>query len=344
MSIIARKKINKTKRNMVLLTTLILLILMVGWLIINSLFGPYNPKDTKFYNVSIKPGVSTSTIAQILVKEQIIGNPSIFEIYVRLKNLDGKLKAGDYTLSPSMSVEEIVKKLLKGQIMTYKFTIPEGYTLKEIAETLKNKGLIDEKEFWRVVEEADFSDFEFTKDLPKNERRLEGYLFPDTYIVPKGISEKEIIHLMLERFAEIYAQLPPNRTSLTPREVVILASMVELESAVDKDRTLIASVFLNRLEIGMKLDCDATLQYIFPERKKRVLYSDLEIDSPYNTYKYKGLPPGPIGSPGKASLEAVHQPAETNYLYFVARKDGSGEHVFASTHKQHINNKRKLGY
>ncbi|MFZ5943352.1 MAG: endolytic transglycosylase MltG [Bacillota bacterium] len=344
MSINTQGFVNKQKKILVLLATLILLVLLVGWLILNRMFAPLDPNAIKEHSINIKQGMSTSAIAQILAKEQIISNPKVFQFYVRLNKHDGKLKAGDYTFSPSFSMEEIVDRLLKGQMVTYKFTIPEGYTLKQISEVLVNKQLVDQEEFWRAVKEEPFEQFRFLEDIPKDERRLEGYLFPDTYEVAKGATAEQIIEMMLKRFEQVYNQLSPNTTKLSHREVVILASIVELESVVDKDRPLISSVFLNRLSIGMKLDSDATLQYIFPERKTRVLYSDLEIDSPYNTYKNKGLPPGPIGSPGKASLEAVHQPAKTKHFYFVARKDGSGEHVFADTHNQHIDNKRKLGY
>ena len=312
MNINAQRLNNKFKRTIVLLSTMFLLVVLVGWFVLNSLFDANNPEDIQDYNINIQQGLSTAQIGQILANENIISNSKYFELFVRMNNFDGKLKAGDYTLSPSMSLKEIVDRLMKGQTINYKFTIPEGYTLKQICEVLVKKVLADEEEFWRVVREEPFSQFEFLKDLPKDDKRLEGYLFPDTYIVPKGISEKEIAELMLQRFEEVYNQLPLNESGLNFRDTVILASLVELESLVDVDRPLIASVFLNRLQIGMKLDCDATLQYIFPERKSRVLYSDLEIDSPYNTYKNKGLPPGPIGSPGKASLEAVHQPARLN--------------------------------
>lgn len=344
MNISTQGFVNKPRKILVLLATLLLLILLVGWLLFNNLFGSYQPENNVQSTINIKQGLSTGEIAQILAQEKIIGNPKLFQLYVRINNSDGKLKAGEYNLSPSMSMEEIVYVLLKGQIVTYKFTIPEGYTLKQIAEVLSKDNLVSKEEFWQVVKEEPFPQFPFLKDLPKDERRLEGYLFPDTYSVAKGMSGKEIVEMMLKRFVEVYNGLPPNNTDLSMRDTVILASLVELESVVDKDRPLIASVFLNRLKIGMKLDCDATLQYIFPERKTRVLYSDLEIDSPYNTYKNKGLPPGPIGSPGKASLEAVHQPAQSKYFYFVARKDGSGEHVFSKNLKEHNENKRKLGY
>lgn len=344
MNINPRKLTNKPPKTTILITILFLLIFLVGWLVVNRIFGPYNFEDKNEYNVNIQQGLSTTKIAQILTTEKIIANPKYFELYVRLKKVSDKLKAGDYTLSPSMSIEEIVDRLLEGQTITYKFTIPEGYTLKQISEVLVSKKLVEKEEFWRVIREEPFTEFEFLENLSQNENRLEGYLFPDTYIISKGMSEKQIVEMMLKRFEQVYNQLPPNSSDLNFRDTVILASLVELESLVDIDRPLIASVFLNRLRIGMKLDCDATLQYIFPERKTRVLFSDLEIDSPYNTYKNKGLPPGPIGSPGKASLKAVHQAAQSKYFYFVAKKDGSGEHVFSETFSEHKANKKKLGY
>ena len=166
------------------------------------------------------------------------------------------MKAGDYTLSPSMTLEEIVDRLLKGQTINYKFTIPEGFTLKQICQVLVNKGLVEEEEFWQVVQEEDFSQFEFLKDLPKDEKRLEGYLFPDTYLVPKGASAKEIVEIMLHRFVQVYNQLPANESGLDFRDTVILASLVELESKAEVDRPLIASVFLNRLKIDeIRLRC-----------------------------------------------------------------------------------------
>mgnify|MGYP005856033923 CR=1 FL=1 len=149
---------------------------------------------------------------------------------------------------------------------------------------------------------------------------------------------------MLKRFEQIIKKMPPNRTGLSLHELVTLASLVEGESVLDEERSLIASVFLNRLRINMKLDSDATIQYLFDKRKDRVLYKDLEIKSPYNTYLNRGLPPGPIGSPGEASLRAVFEPAESKFFYFVAKKDGSGEHVFSRTREEHDANKRKLGY
>ena len=169
-----------------------------------------------------------------------------------------------------MDLEEITKKLLKGQVVSYSFTIPEGYTLRQIAQVLIDKGYVDEDKFWEVVKNEPFPEFEFLEGLPNDEKRLEGYLFPDTYRITSGMTEQQIVAMMLKRFQEVYNQLPENQSGLNFRDTIILASIVELESKVDRDRPLIASVFLNRLGINMLLQADATLQYAFPERKSRV--------------------------------------------------------------------------
>src|SRR5690554_3612214 len=179
MNINAQRVNNKSKKIIFSMTTLFLLIVLVGWFIVNGFFGPYNPENVSEYSVSVKQGLSTAQIGQILTNEKIIANQKYFELFVRLNKMDGKLKAGDYTLSPSMSLEEIVDRLMKGQTITYKFTIPEGYIFKQICEVLVKKGLAEEENFWRVVQEEPFDQFEFLKDLPKDEKRLEGYLFPD---------------------------------------------------------------------------------------------------------------------------------------------------------------------
>ena len=228
-------------------------------------------------------------------------------------------------------------------MVTVTFTIPEGYHLRQIVEVLTGQGIVTADEFWHLVKDGNF-DYSFIKDLPRTERRLEGYLFPDTYTIPKGMAAEKVIDVMLKRFEQILNKMPPNESGLNLHETVTLASIVEGESMLDEERPLVASVFLNRLAIDMKLDSDATIQYLFDKRKQRVLLKDLEIKSPYNTYLNKGLPPGPIGSPGEASLRAVFQPAASKYYYFVARKDNSGEHVFSRTLQEHNANKRKLGY
>lgn len=309
----------------------------------NSQLASAQPNVTAEELIDIGIGSSPAAIASQLKQHGLIKNQQAFLLYARLTGKIGKFKAGQYLLNPSLDTPAIISLLEKGKVATLSFTIPEGYELTQIAGVLADKGITTDEEFWAVVTNNTFP-YSFLKDLPNTKTRLEGYLFPDTYQIPRGMKIDKVIDLMLKRFENVYSKLPENKTGLTVHEVVTLASIIEKESVLDTERPLIASVFLNRLKIGMKLDSDATIQYLLGEHTDRVLYKDLEIDSPYNTYRNKGLPPGPIGSPGEASLAAVVKAEDTKYMYFVARKDGSGEHVFSVTFQEHITNKNKLGY
>lgn len=323
------------------LLTVIALVLM-GSLFYGQL-GAAQPGAGQEELFIIESGSTPGTIANQLAKEGLIKNSRVFLLYARLVGKIDKFKAGHYLLKPSYDTPQIINIIEKGIVATTTFTIPEGYSLRQIADVLVKKGIATEEEFWAAVKDGDY-DYSFLKELPKSETRLEGYLFPDTYQIPRGMKVDKVIDVMLKRFEQVYNSLPENQSGLNVHEVVTLASIIEGEALVDKDRPLIASVFFNRLKIGMKLDSDATIQYALGGHKERVLYKDLEIDSPYNTYRNKGLPPGPIGSPGEASLRAVMESAESKYMYFVAKKDGSGEHVFSRTLQEHNINKKKLGY
>ncbi len=304
---------------------------------------PVNPEDTQRIIVDVAPGSTPGKIAQILENQGIIRNKDVFIIYARIKGSINDFKAGKYSLGPDMNADEIIRIIVSGKTASRSFTIPEGYNLKQIAAVLVENEFTSAEEFWDTVQNTDY-EYEFIEKIENDVNRLEGYLFPDTYNVPIDMHIEAIVDMMLQRFKEVYDALPESETGLDIHETVTLASIIEKESVLNAERPLIASVFLNRLKIGMKLDSDATIQYLFEEHKERVLYRDLEIDSPYNTYRNKGLPPGPIGSPGKASLLAAVQPERSEYIYFVAKKDGSGEHVFSKTFQEHINNKNILGY
>ncbi len=320
---------------------IILIIICAG--VFHSQLGAVEPDTNEERPFIIKNGATPGEIARDLQSEGLIKSAASFMAYARLSGNISKFKTGEYLVKPSQSIFEIVDMLVKGRVVAVSFTIPEGLNLREIAKVLDKQGIVAQEDFWRVEKEGDFN-YSFLQGLPKDERRLEGYLFPDTYRISKGMEPEKVIDMMLKRFEQVYKKLPANKTNLSAREVVILASIVEGESKLDKERPVIAGVFLNRLKINMKLDADATVQYLFDEHKERVLYKDLEIDSPYNTYRYKGLPPGPIGSPGEASLRAVLEPAESKYYYFVAKKDGSGEHVFSKTLAEQGRAKKLLGY
>ena len=300
--------------------------------------------NTATTTFEIKSGASTKAIASSLEKSGLIRSDRAFIHYVKKSGNDGKLRVGSYNLSPSMSVEEITDKFLKGIGETKKFTIPEGYTLKDIAQTFSSNNIMTEDEFWNIVKNDPLEEYAFLPTASHDEHRLEGYLFPDTYIIGINSTPREVICAMLDRFEQVKSNLPENKSGLSEQEMIILASLVEAEAKLDSERATIASVYINRLTEGMPLQCDATVIYALPERKDVVLYSDLEIDSPYNTYKYKGLPPTPICSPGLKSLQAACQPAETGYLYYLWSKDEKTGHVFASSYNEHLKNRKKYGY
>lgn len=331
------------RRFVVIMLSVFTVVALISTLWINSLLAAKDSSSKEDVVVTIARGQSTNSIANTLNNNGLIKSKEAFVYYARFKGLADKLKVGEYTVNPAMSVAEIVEKLVNGKVVTISFTIPEGYDLKQIAAVLKSKGLINEDKYWELVKEGDF-EYSFLKDLPKTEKRFEGYLFPDTYSIPKGYTEKQILNMMLKRFQEVWEQLPGDKTKMSVHELITLASIVEMEAQVDEERPLVASVFLNRLKINMALESCATIQYALPQRVERVLYKDLEIKSPYNTYINPGLPPGPIGSPGKASLNAVLNPAESNYYFFLAKLDSSGTHVFSKTLTEHNKNKNKLGY
>jgi UPF0755 protein len=275
---------------------------------------------------SVPKNSSVGEIAEILRSKKVIIDPFGFTLIVRALKSDRNLKSGNYRISRVKNVFEIISVLEEGVPQKQvKVTIPEGFTVYDIARRLKENGIIaNENDF---IEKA---------------KQFEGYLFPDTYFFYKGESPEKIIDAMKSRFYEV---LPGNyeemakKKGLTLKEAVILASIVEKEAKFDKDRPLVASVFLNRLKIGMPLQSDATVNYALKSNKLWLSQKDLDVDSPYNTYKYVGLPPGPICNPGLKSLLAVVNAPKTDYYYFLTKPDG--EAVFERTLEEHNRNIRK---
>ncbi|WP_069649451.1 endolytic transglycosylase MltG [Caloranaerobacter ferrireducens] len=299
-----------------------------------------------FYDVTIKipSGSTTAKIAEILEENSLIRNKYIFRIIVRMKKVDGKLKAGEYSLNNKMDLYQIIDVLVKGNPKeTITFTIPEGYELSLIAEKLSKLNLVNKERFLELCNNVSLfkKKFDFLNELPEGSN-LEGYLFPDTYEVYKDAKEEEIIKKMLARFDQVYNDKIKDKAkklNLTMNEVITLASIIEREAKLDSERPLISAVFHNRLKKGWLLQSCATVQYALGERKEKLTYDDLKIDSKYNTYLYKGLPPGPIASPGIKSIEAAVEPANVDYLFFVVNKDGS--HTFSRSFNEHINAKNK---
>jgi UPF0755 protein len=241
-------------------------------------------------------------------------------------------------------VSEIVEVIVSGKALidTVKFTIPEGYNLNQIAEKLNSLGVVSPESIQAALKVESYK-YDFIGQIPDREKKLEGYLFPDTYEIYKDTSAEAIIDKLLGRFNTVFTEEYRNRAkelNMTIDQVITLASIIEREAKLDTERKTISAVFHNRLKKNMMLQSCATVQYLFKEQKEILTYKDLEIESPYNTYKHTGLPPGPIASPGLKSIEAALYPENVDYLYFVANDDGS--HVFTKTYSEHLEAQNKM--
>ena len=293
--------------------------------------------DNKNYVIEIPEGAGSASIANILRNRGIIQYAFAFKLYTRITG-EPTYQKGRHTLNPTMSYAQLCEKLSgapdQEDAGTKRVAIPEGYELRQIVDLLVEKGLGTKEAFMDEIENGSF-DFDFIRKIPRTENRLEGYLYPDTYLFSVEDSAHDIIQKMLNAFQENV--VPAYEAVSTPYsldQVIIFASVVEREAANDEERPIVASVFYNRIDRGMKLESCATVQYILQERKDILSNEDIAIDSNYNTYKYKGLPAGPIASPGLKSVEAVLEPADTDYLYFVATADGS-QNLFSETFEEH---------
>ncbi len=320
------------------------LFLVQGSIYLFSVDGEY---QGELQDVRIPQGTSTAGIARILEDQGIVKNAQVFRFYVRFREMDGKLQAGDYQLYKNMHPGDVLARLQEGRVYRdqIRFTVPEGLRVEQVASRLAEAGLGEEEIFLSLLASPQEFNYDFLEKIPEGlEYPLEGYLAPDTYFVYKDASEKEILKTLLQTFASYYteeARLKMAELGLTLHEVVTLASIVERETRAAEERPVVAAVFLNRIKKNMLLQSCATVQYALGEVKPVLLYADLEIQSPYNTYMYSGLPPGPIASPGKASFEAVLNPADVDYLFFVYRDDGTGRHYFAKDLRGHNENIKK---
>ncbi|MDF9407822.1 endolytic transglycosylase MltG [Pelotomaculum isophthalicicum JI] len=292
--------------------------------------------------VTVPLQASAGQAGKILQQNKLVRSAVAFSLFARWKGKDGQIKAGEYKLNGGLSTPQILAELIDGRLVVQTFTIPEGFTTAQIADLLVNKGLINRERFYGAVVNYNFN-YPFIQGLPKNEKRLEGYLFPDTYQVTRRISESSIIELMLNRFEKEIDELDyltlAREAGLTLHQAVTIASLVEREAKIEEEKPLIAGVIYNRLSCNMPLQVDATVQYALGANKPQLSYKDLEVNSPYNTYLMQGLPPGPIAVPGKSSLLAAVHPVVTGDFYYVAKPDGY--HAFARTLAEHNANKER---
>jgi UPF0755 protein len=305
------------------------LIFLVTILFFTAIYFPLVENSTIQKIINIPSGSNAKEIVHILEKNEIIRkNNYLFIILIKLSKLEDKLKFGEYNLSPSLNMLQILNKLARGEIVVYKITIPEGYTSIQIAELLDKKEIVEKESFLKLVKYG--------------EKSWEGYLFPDTYEVPKKYGAENMFKLMLSNFEQVAVENKlinkAEQTGFTMDEIITLASIIEKEAKFAEEKRQISSVFHNRLKIGMKLQSCATIQYILGKPKENLEESDLEIESPYNTYLYKGLPPGPICNPGIDSIIAALEPANEDYLFFVL--GDNGRHIFSKTYEEHLKNKK----
>jgi UPF0755 protein len=322
----------------------LILVLTVG-AGVASLFQPVSSRHRPV-KVRVPGGASVGRIGEILAGDGVIRSAAAFDWYVRWRGVGGKFKAGRYTLSGDMTLRQITHELLLGPLPAddglIHVTFPEGYTLRQIADTLDAKGVTDGKSFLQLATDPD-AIAEAHADFPLPQKTLEGYLFPDTYAFAPHTPPARVIDTMLlnfyARFARPYQQeIASGGRSL--HHLATVASLIEREARAPQDRARIAGVIDNRLQRGMKLQVDATVLYALGHHKDQVLIRDLEVDSPYNTYRHRGLPPGPIANPGLASLLAALRPEKNDFLYYVARPDGS--HIFTRTLAEHETARRQV--
>jgi UPF0755 protein len=277
----------------------------------------------------VRKGSGLRSVATHLEKRKLIKSRDLFIVWALLKGGSRTIKAGEYSLNHTMAPVRIYTILTSGAVKTHPLTVPEGLTVDQIAGLFATKGLVNKQEFMGLAMDKGFAALHKI-DGPSTE----GYLFPDTYVLSKGMGARQILDIMINRFWQVFDGLVQGKElPLSIREIVTLASIVEKETGSAEERPVIASVFLNRLKKRMRLESDPTVIYDLKDFDGNLKKKDLQTPSPYNTYRHRGLPPGPIANPGRASLDAVLNPAQTDYLYFVSKNDGS--HFFSATLREH---------
>ena len=328
------KKVFKEKWYYFLLAVVV--IPLLGFMLILGIRG--NNKDfaaSGQHLIMIKEGMTTADIATLLHEKKLVKDPEAFRMEARFKNLADKLQAGPYQIEGGLSNSQIVDVMVKGHIKQIRFTVPEGFTVVKTAKKLEAEGLGKADKF--IAAAKDYAPYAYMQtDNPNVLFKAEGFIFPATYDFPVGISEEEMLKIMVEQFDKAVQE-----KNLNMRDVVNMAAMVEMEAVFPEEQPRIAGVFLKRVAIGMPIQSDTTIQYILGAQKEIITFADTEIQNPYNTYQNMGLPPGPIASPGLKAIQAVLAPEDNEYLYFVAEKDG--HHRFTKTYEEHLQAIKDIG-
>ena len=284
---------------------------------------------------TVRPGMSVSEIGKELYERGIIDSEMKFWWTAKLNGFENKVKSGTFAMQTGMTPRDALEILVYGNTVTIRFTIPEGFSVRDIAQRLDDEGLVKADAFISLAKT--YRPYPYVEEHEDVRYAVEGFLFPDTYEINGEFDAARIMQMMAENFDRRLTKEMRDRAremDLSIYELVTLASLVEKEAYHEEDRPIIAQIFLKRLRLGMPLQADPTVQYLLDAPKEDLLYRDTEIESPYNTYQNVGLPPGPIASPGTASLMAVLHPADTNYLYFVA--DRNGNNYYATNYADHL--------
>jgi UPF0755 protein len=330
-----------------LLAVLIVLVVLIGaaaaagYVVLGRVDAPYRGYDAEAQEVEIPSGASTRAIGERLVAAGVVRDPLTFRAALWITGEARRLKAGEYRFDAPMTPRDVITKIARGEVDLIAITFREGLTIADMANHFAAQGLGTAAAFTDAARNASLVS-EFDPAAPD----LEGYLFPDTYAVSRHASAADVVRMMVERFSK--AMTPDLRDAASAkgwniRQFVTLASIVEKETGAKTERELVAAVYTNRLRIGMGLQCDPTVIYALQKAGRfdgNLRRDDLVFDSPYNTYRYAGLPPGPIAAPGADALRAAAHPAEVDYLYFVSRNDGT--HAFANTLEEHNRNVQRF--
>ncbi|WP_294392246.1 endolytic transglycosylase MltG [uncultured Clostridium sp.] len=337
-------KINIKMKRVALIS---LSVFLIGFIIMyNNVISKPLKTNEKMVSIEVKNGDGLYDVLNRLDEQGILNNKLLIKVKLSMDKQPVTLKEGIYEINSDVTLNELLKDLQddSNNVSMVKITVPEGYSVEEIAQLMEDKGLCGKEEFIEAVKNHNLPDF-----IEVNEKRrynLEGFLYPDTYLIEKGTSANNIIDKMLERFDKVIDEIE-RETGITINyrdidKLITIASMIEKEASEDVDRPLISSVIYNRLDKEMKLQLDATVLYALGEHVDVVYNKHLEVDSPYNTYKYSGLPLGPIASPGIECIKAALLPAKTDYLYYILQKDGT--HYFTDSYDDFLTKKKELGY
>lgn len=320
-------------RNRFTFTIFVILLILIISTLPNVLTSIRGTEETHF---EVKSGESLSSIAERLARRDIIEQPDIFILLAKMLDIDRKIKSGRYLLTKNTNEYTVLMKMYRGEVLLERITVPEGFNMYQIAGRVQSVFSIDSLDFLRTCRsKALLREFRIEGD------NCEGFLFPDTYFIARGKSSHDIVRVMLERFEEEYPDtlFKDNEFNFSRYKYITLASIIEKEAVLESEKPVIAGVYYNRLERGMLLQCCATVLYALGEPGRVTTYEDLKVESPYNTYRHPGLPPGPICSPGRKSVKAALNPQENDYLYYVSKGDGS--HIFSETYREHIEVQRK---